>query len=71
MPKKAKMKGLGVPANVLQEFIELSYKGNTSIAPEGYSIDAPLSDSRVKVYTKNGSNDKDVVVVHQRKCRGG
>ena len=65
MPKKAKMKGLGVPANVLQEFIELSYKGNTSIAPEGYSIDAPLSDSRVKVYTKNGSNDKDVVVVHR------
>ena len=65
MPKKAKMKGLGVPANVLQEFIELSYKGNTSIAPEGYSIDAPLSDSRVKVYTKNGSNDKDVIVVHR------
>jgi len=65
MPKKAKMIGLGVPANLLKEFIELSYKGNTSIAPEGYSIDAPLSDSRVKVYTKNGSNDKDVVIVHR------
>jgi hypothetical protein len=65
MPKKAILIGLGVPANLIKEFIELSYKGNTSIAPEGYSIDAPLSDSRVKVYTKNGSNDKNVVVVHR------
>ena len=65
MPKKAKLIGLGLPANLLKEFIDLSYKGNTSIAPEGYSIDAPLSDSRVKVYAKNGSNDKDIVIVHR------
>lgn len=65
MPKKAKLIGLGLPANLLKDFIDLSYKGNTSIAPEGYSIDAPLSDSRVKVYAKNGSNDKDIVIVHR------
>ena len=61
--KKVKLIGLGLPANVLKEFIDLSYKGNTSIAPEGYEIDAPLSDSRVKVYTKNGS--KEVIVTHR------
>jgi hypothetical protein len=57
--------GKGMNANLLKQFIDYSYLGNTSIAPEGYSIDAPLSDSRVKVYTKNGSNDKDVVVTHR------
>ena len=61
--KKVKLIGLGLPANVLKEFIDLSYKGNTSISPAGYSIDAPLSDSRVKVYTKNGS--KEVIVTHR------
>ena len=61
--KKVKLIGLGLPANVLKEFIDLSYKGNTSIAPAGFSIDAPLSDSRVKVYTKNGS--KEVIVTHR------
>ena len=63
--KKVKLIGLGLPANLLREFIDLSYKGNTSIAPAGFSIDAPLSDSRVKVYTKNGSNDKEVIVTHR------
>jgi len=66
MPRKKQVLiGNGMNANLLKEFIDLSYKGNTSIAPEGYSIDAPLSDSRVKVYTKNGSNDKNVVVTHR------
>ena len=60
--KKVVMVGEGLPANVLKEFIDMSYLGNTSVAPAGYSIDAPLSDSRVKVYTKNGSNDKKVIV---------
>ncbi len=59
------MVGEGLPANVLKEFIDMSYLGNTSVAPAGYSIDAPLSDSRVKVYTKNGSNDKNVIVTHR------
>ena len=63
--KKQSLVGNGMNANLLKEFIDLSYKGNTSIAPAGYSIDAPLSDSRVKVYTKNGSNDKDVVITHR------
>ena len=62
MPKKAKMKGLGVPANLLKDFIDLSYKGDTSIAPEGYNIDTDLSDSRVKVYTKPKS--KEVIVLN-------
>ena len=61
--KKEKLIGLGLPANLLKEFIDLSYKGNTSIAPEGYEIDAPLSDSRVKVYKKIGS--KEVIVTHR------
>ena len=61
--KKEKLIGLGLPANLLKEFIDLSYKGNTSIAPEGYEIDAPLSDSRVKVYKKIGSNQ--VIIVHR------
>ena len=61
--KKEKLIGLGLPANLLKEFIDLSYKGNTSIAPEGYDIDAPLSDSRVKVYQKKGSNQ--VIIVHR------
>ena len=68
MPKQKKvmiMVGEGLPANVLKEFIDMSYLGNTSVAPAGYSIDAPLSDSRVKVYTKNGSNDKKVIVTHR------
>ena len=63
MPKKAKMKGLGVPANLIKDFIDLSYKGDTSISPEGYKIDTDLSDSRVKVYTK--PNSKEVIVVHR------
>ena len=50
--KKVKLIGLGLPANLLKEFIDLSYRGNTSIAPEGYDIDTPLSDCRVKVYAK-------------------
>ena len=62
MPKKAKMKGLGVPANVLQDFIQLSYSPQTR-APDGYKLDEELSDSRVKVYTKD--NSKEVVVVHR------
>ena len=61
--KKVKLIGLGLPANLLREFIDLSYKGNTSIAPEGFSIDAPLSDSRVKVYKKIGSNQ--VIITHR------
>ena len=61
--KKVKLIGLGLPANLLKEFIDMSYKGNTSIAPEGYEIDAPLSDSRVKVYKKIGSNQ--VIVTHR------
>lgn len=63
--KKATLIGNGMNANLLKQFIDYSYLGNTSIAPEGYTCDAPLSDSRVKVYTKNGSNDKDVVVTHR------
>ena len=59
------MIGSGMSAPLLKQFIDYSYLGNTSIAPAGYSIDAPLSDSRVKVYTKNGSNDKDVIVTHR------
>ena len=61
--KKVKLIGLGLPANLLKEFIDLSYKGNTSISPENYEIDAPLSDSRVKVYKKIGSNQ--VIIVHR------
>ena len=57
--------GSGMSAPLLKEFIDLSYRGNTSIAPAGYDIDAPLSDSRVKVYAKKGSNDKDIVVTHR------
>jgi hypothetical protein len=57
--------GSGMSAPLLKEFIDLSYRGNTSIAPAGWSIDAPLSDSRVKVYAKNGSNDKNIVVTHR------
>jgi hypothetical protein len=63
--KKQPLIGEGMNANLLKQFIDYSYLGNTSIAPEGYSIDTPLSDSRVKVYTKNGSNDKNVVVTHR------
>ena len=62
MPKKAKMKGLGLPANVLQDFIQLSYSPQTR-SPDGFELDEELSDSRVKVYTKN--NSKEVVVVHR------
>jgi hypothetical protein len=66
MPRKKQLLiGNGMNANLLKEFIDLSYKGNTSIAPEGYDIDAPLSDSRVKVYAKKGSNDKNIVVTHR------
>jgi hypothetical protein len=61
--KKVKLLGGGMKADLLKEFIDLSYKGNTSIAPEGYDIDAPLSDSRVKVYQKKGSNQ--VIVTHR------
>ena len=68
--KKQKLLGGGLKANLLREFIDLSYKGNTSIAPEGWSIDAPLSDSRVKVYAKNGSNDKNIVIVHRGSVGG-
>lgn len=57
--------GSGFTAPLLKEFIDLSYRGNTSIAPAGYDIDSPLSDSRVKVYAKKGSNDKDIVVTHR------
>ncbi len=57
--------GSGMSAPLLKEFIDLSYRGNTSIAPAGYDIDAPLSDSRVKVYAKKGSNDKDIIVTHR------
>ena len=57
------MLGKGLPANVLKEFIDMSYLGNTSVAPAGYVIDTPLSDSRVKVYTKPGS--KNVIVTHR------
>jgi hypothetical protein len=57
------MTGEGLPANVLKEFIDMSYLGNTSVAPAGYVIDTPLSDSRVKVYTKPGS--KNVIVTHR------
>jgi hypothetical protein len=57
--------GSGMSAPLLKEFIDLSYRGNTSIAPAGYDIDSPLSDSRVKVYAKKGSNDKDIVVTHR------
>ena len=53
MPKKAKMKGLGLPANVLQDFIQLSYSPQTR-SPDGFKLDEELSDSRVKVYTKDG-----------------
>jgi len=63
--KKQPLIGNGMNANLLKEFIDLSYKGNTSIAPEGYDIDSPLSDSRVKVYAKKGSNDKDIVITHR------
>ena len=59
------MIGSGMSAPLLKEFIDLSYKGNTSIAPAGYDIDSPLSDSRVKVYAKKGSNDKNIVVTHR------
>ena len=62
MPKKAKMKGLGLPANVLQDFIQLSYSPQTR-SPDGFKLDEELSDSRVKVYTKD--NSKEVVVVHR------
>jgi hypothetical protein len=61
--KKIKLLGGGMKADLLKQFIDLSYKGNTSIAPEGYDIDAPLSDSRVKVYQKKGSNQ--VIVTHR------
>jgi len=63
--RRTKLLGDGLPANVLKQFIDYSYLGNTSIAPEGYDIDSPLSDSRVKVYVKKGSNDKNVVVTHR------
>ena len=63
MPKKAKMKGLGVPANLLKDFIDLSYKPKSTEAPDGFQIDKELSDSRVKVYTK--PNSKEVIVVHR------
>ena len=61
--KKQKLLGGGMKADLLKEFIDLSYRGNTSIAPEGYEIDTPLSDSRVKVYTK--PNSKEVIVTHR------
>jgi len=63
--RRTKLLGDGLPANVLKQFIDYSYLGNTSIAPEGYTIDSPLSDSRVKVYSKKGSNDKNIVVTHR------
>lgn len=59
------MIGSGMSAPLLKQFIDYSYLGNTSIAPAGYDIDSPLSDSRVKVYAKKGSNDKDIVVTHR------
>ena len=59
------MIGSGMSAPLLKQFIDYSYLGNTSIAPTGYDIDSPLSDSRVKVYAKKGSNDKDIVVTHR------
>jgi hypothetical protein len=63
--RDASLLGDGLPANVLKQFIDYSYLGNTSIAPEGYDIDSPLSDNRVKVYSKKGSNDKNIVVTHR------
>ena len=62
MPRK-RMTGCGMPANILQQFIDLAYTKETDTAPPGYSIDKALSDERVKVYPKN--NSKDVVVVHR------
>lgn len=64
MPRKKKVKliGLGLPANVLQDFIQLSYSGQTR-APDGYELDKELSNSRVKVYTKN--NSKEAIIVHR------
>ena len=61
---KTKMSGCGMPANILQHFLELSYANpNRKDAPEGYTLDEALSDARVKVYPKNNSNE--VVVVHR------
>ena len=57
------MIGSGMSAPLLKQFIDYSYLGNTSIAPAGYDCDNLLSDSRVKVYTKDGS--KEVVVTHR------
>jgi len=62
MPRK-RMTGCGMPANILQQFIDLAYTKETDTAPPGYSIDKALSDERVKVFPKN--NSKDVVVVHR------
>ena len=61
--KKEKLIGLGVSANLLKRFIELSYEPKSTEAPEGYELDKELSGSRVKVYTKKGS--KEVIVVHR------
>ena len=65
MPRKKKevLIGNGMNADVLKKFIDLSYEPKNMSAPEGFELDAPLSDSRVKVYTKN--NSKDVIVTHR------
>lgn len=61
---KTKMSGCGMPANILQHFLELSYANpNNKDAPLGYTLDEALSDARVKVYPKNNSNE--VIVVHR------
>jgi len=61
--KKQKLIGLGLPANLLKEFIDLSYEPKSTEAPENYELDKELSDSRVKVYQKKGS--KQVIVTHR------
>ena len=65
MPRKKKevLIGNGMNADLLKQFIDLSYEPKNMSAPEGFELDAPLSDSRVKVYTKN--NSKDVIVTHR------
>jgi len=69
MPRKQKREkektimGAGIPANILQKVIQLSYDKSLTDMPEGYLIDRTLSDGRVKVYVSK--TDGTVLEVHR------
>jgi len=62
--KETKIMGAGIPANILQKVIQLSYDKSLTDMPEGYLIDKELSNGRVKLYVSK-TDGKTVLEVHR------